>query len=176
MAEPRLEIFARLIDPLPRLAMVDLGAGHCKFSLVAYRMGFPVTAVDGRNERVPADLPFPFLHQDARTTDLEPYGIVCILGLLYHLTLRDQIHLLRRCAGKIVIVDTETASKDAVCQGGYSGMMWQEMGGPKSSIGNPWSFWHTEESLQKLFTDCGFVAEKRETHAPGRAFWTLMTR
>lgn len=172
--ETRLDIFRSLLKSMPVAPLVDLGAGHCKFASIADSLGFPTLAIDGRSDRVPKGIAFEFREQDVRKADLRPFSIVCILGLLYHLTLDDQITLLKRCAGKTVIVDTHTANFTEVRQSGYAGRLWEELDSERSSIGNRFSFWHTEPSLRKLFLDCGFGAQKIEPeHSPGRAFWLL---
>lgn len=175
----RLTIFAGILDRLPRLPLVDLGAGHCKFALLAHDRGFPVTATDVRTERVPNGLPFPFIRQDVRLADVAPYGIVCVLGLLYHLPLNDQVRLLMACRGKIVIVDTHYAERAEVqLANRYEGRYFQEkLSDPRSSWVNEVSFWHTESSLLRLFSDTGFKAEKvLPEHVPGRSFWLLRSK
>jgi hypothetical protein len=173
----RLRIFAGILTRLRPAPLVDLGAGHCKFGLVAHAQGFPVTAIDIRTERVPADLPFPFIHQDVRQVDLSPYRIVCILGLLYHLPLLEQIQLLGACRGKVVIVDTHCAGRAEVHITGrrYEGRYFEEkLDDSRASWGNDFSFWHTEPSLRRLFADTGFAAEKiLPEHAHLRSFWLL---
>ena len=172
--QQRLEIFKGILEPMERGPLVDLGAGHCKFSQIAHDMGFAVTSIDARTDRVPSDLPCPFIQQDVKDADLTPYSIVLILGLLYHLTLEDQVALLAKCAGKTVIVDTHTARSADVNRSGYWGQDWEEVDSPTSSAGNSKSFWHTHASLRSLFADHGFQAEEiLPEHAPGRAFWVL---
>ena len=169
----RFEIFRSILERLPKGPLVDLGAGHCLFTQAAREMGFEATAVDARTERVPEGFT-GFIHADVRGFDPSPYSIVCILGLFYHLTLEDQLSLLDRCRGKIVIVDTHTARSAELNRGGYWGRDWEEVESPRSSVGNRLSFWHTEASLRCAFEDNGFRAEKIEPeHAPGRAFWLL---
>ncbi len=175
MSDRRLDIFERILAGLPQLPLVDLGAGHCKFAQIAHGMGFPTTAIDARVERVPLMLPFRFLQQDVREADLAPYGIVCVLGLLYHLPIQEHVRLLRACAGKIVVIDTHTAARAEVELGPYAGCYFAEkLTDPRSAWGNEASFWHTEASLRRLYVDCGFTAEKiPPEHAPGRSFWLL---
>ncbi len=177
----RLDIFNKIINQLPRLPLVDLGAGHCKFSKIAHDIGFPVTSIDARSDRVPGWVTWPFLQQDVRDADLSLYDIVCILGLFYHLTLDDQIALLRKCQGKIVIIDThctDNCSDRATVEGFdkkvFEGSHFQEVPSLTSSWGNSTSFWHTEDSLRLFFQTMGFTAEKvLPEHAELRAFWVL---
>lgn len=181
MSQLRLDIFRRILDPLPREPLVDLGAGHCKFSRIANEMGFPVASVDARDERVPEDISWPFLQRDVRFFDLRPYRIVCCLGLLYHLELFDQTALLVAASHPgllALIVDTHTSPAVKQTQSDargnlYEGKLFEETPtDPRASVGNDFSFWHTEESLRRLFENYEYKAEKIEPeHVPGRAFW-----
>ena len=188
--------------------VVDLGAGPCAFSRIAAEFGADVTAVDGRDERVPDDVKanrivengrnerpgwlswlgkgrrgnragrapdetgcgdIRFLLADVRSVDLEPYDLVMIFGLLYHLEIEDQMELLRRCKGKTVLIDTMLCCPNLVTrypgeewqcvvkeQGGFEGWVYPEKDNAMAAIGNGTSFWHTEESYSRLFSDCRF--------------------
>jgi hypothetical protein len=149
--------------------LVDLGAGPCLFSRRAQQAGYQVTAVDARSERLPDDLgDIRFVNADVRDFDPSGYDVIAILGLLYHLTLCDQETLLRRCAtGAVVIVETQVHTPGFVPpaaepwgwhvrqERGYEGIVYQEDSNPMASIGNATSFWHTQESLLRLFATCG---------------------
>jgi hypothetical protein len=178
----RLSVFASILATLPRGTLADLGAGHCAFSRVAHAAGFAVTSIDARTTRVPPDITWPFRHEDVRTTDLSSFEIIAMLGLLYHLPLDDQIDLLRRCAGKTVIVDTHVAERATVTVGEYAGSYFDEVPEgvdlarvPTASWGNRRSFWHTRESLIRLFERAGFRvmpwAILPGTSGAGRAWW-----
>ena len=130
--------------------VVDLGAGPCHFARIAAEFGADVTAVDGRDERIPDDIlrvvpstksevqrsfsgikkrfglgrsknvklsnrqglddnkfgRITFVMSDVRDFDLGPFDVVLIFGLLYHAGIDEQIELLNRCGGKIVLIDT----------------------------------------------------------------------
>lgn len=153
--------------------LVDLGAGHCVFSRIAAHRGFVVTAVDGRDERKPNELKgIAFVKSDVRQFEVAGFDVILIIGLLYHLTLEDQIELLSRCPrASIIIVDTQvhipSLIVDAAARGrfvsrpvskrGYDGVLYPEIGNAQASIGNDTSWWHTEESLLKLYRNTGFV-------------------
>ena len=47
-----VHILKHVVAPQQR-TLVDLGAGHCKFSVWATKLGFEVTAVDGRTAEPP---------------------------------------------------------------------------------------------------------------------------
>ncbi|HVZ10024.1 class I SAM-dependent methyltransferase [Rhodopila sp.] len=171
--EHRMRTFATLLEkhirPRKR-TLADLGAGHCKFGMLAARLGYDVTAVDGRTERVPADLgAVRFIHSDIRQFDPSGFGVVAILGLLYHLEISDQERLLDRCAdGAAVIVETQVHVPEMVPvdsprpwhavveREGYDGVEFPENDNPMAAIGNTKSFWHTEDSLIRLFARSGF--------------------
>ena len=154
--------------------LVDLGAGPCVFSRIAVKADFDVTAVDARDERLPEDLTgIKFIKSDVREFDLLGFDVVLIFGLLYHLTLEDQLQLLSRCPENAsVIIDTQVHIPESVqeeaCQKrkfntkkieesqGFSGVLFPEEQNPMASIGNTHSWWHTEPSLLKLLEQVGF--------------------
>jgi len=168
----RLRTFVDILDTLKPEAktLVDLGAGHCKFSALAVRRGYDVTAVDGRAIRLPLDMgSIRFIETDVRTYDPAGFGVIANLGLFYHLELEAQKDLLGRCAyGAPVILETQVHVPEIlephecrpwhaiVHQDGYEGVLYPENDNPMASIGNPTSFWHTEASILRLFADCGF--------------------
>lgn len=167
-------ILHSVISPSDGDKLVDLGAGPCKFSEIARDSGFTVTAVDGRTERLPSSLQgIEIVQADVRDVDLTGFDVVVILGLLYHLTLEDQIDLLRKSsAARSVIVDTQVHIPDLVVEracrergdwhtqlaekSGYSGVEFPEAENPMASIGNSQSWWHTEDSIARLFQECGY--------------------
>lgn len=154
--------------------LVDLGAGPCIFSKIARDEGCVVTAVDARTVRKPdaAELgPIGFVHSDVRTFDLSGFDIIAFLGLLYHFDVADQMSMLERCArtGLPVILETQVHietlvpdfeqsswARKLVCRQGYEGVVYPENDNPMASIGNPESFWPTEESLLKMAEAAGF--------------------
>lgn len=152
-------------------ALVDLGAGPCKFAQIAHELGYPVTAVDARDERLPSDLQdIHFIKADVRAFDLSPFKIILNIGLLYHLTLEDQIELLSRTPrGSTVVLDTQVHFPELVVQennqdgfadrvvqeGGYEGVPYPEKQNAMASIGNALSWWHTETSLLRMLENTG---------------------
>ena len=110
-----------------------------------------------------------FVHCDVRSFDVEPFEIVLLFGLLYHFSIEDQVRLLERCRGKLVLVDTMVCYPDLVArypqdewqsvveqQGEYEGCIYPEKANPMAAVGNRTSFWHTEASYARLFSRCGF--------------------
>lgn len=151
--------------------LADLGAGPCVFARYATQAGYRVTAVDGRTDRLPDELPsaIEFVQSDVRDFALTGFDVVAMLGLLYHLTLDEQLALLRRAAGSTVIVDTQLHDPDDPAvesldwarqtvhtDEGYSGVLFPDGATPVSSLRQQQSFWHTEPSLLQLFGAAGF--------------------
>jgi len=149
--------------------VVDLGAGPCVFARHLDAMGHHVTAVDARTVRVPDDLgSISFVHADVREFDVSPFDLVLFVGLFHHFEIEDQLAMIRKCAGKPVILDTEvhipamvTSPQPAEWQAtvvqeqGYEGVVFPELDNPMASVRNPRSFWHTPESILRLFEQAG---------------------
>lgn len=178
--------------------VADLGAGPCKFAEIAAGKGYRVTAVDGRDERKPEHLgAVSFVLSDIRDFNVEGYGIILMLGILYHLTLDDQRELLSRTKkGTKTIIDTQVHIPNLViadaCRsrgnfadreiqdGPYRGVLFPEENNPMASIGNATSWWHTEPSLLALFENTGH--EKCLVFGPpylskyGARKWYLLTK
>ncbi len=91
--------------------------------------------------------------------------LVCVLGLLHHLEVADQVSLLKRCSTMPTLLDTRMAKAVVDVEGPYEGTQIHEHGEtreerdtvPQASWGNPLSFQHTEESLLRLVLDCGYI-------------------
>ena len=180
----RISIFRTILGPLAPGRLVDLGCGHGKFSLAAHGMGWSVTGVDARTTRMPMAEGIEWVHSDVRRFDPAGYDCICVLGLLYHLTLEDQLALLRKCARTLTIVDTHVAGHGSVTEGGYEGSYFDEVPGatpeeravtPTASWGNEVSFWPTQESLLRMARDCGFsrYAVVLPPHQENRTFYIL---
>jgi hypothetical protein len=166
------EILRKVVPFAPGHTLVDLGAGHCSFAKKARDFGYAVTAVDGRTVRRPDDLgSIRFVLADVRTFDPGGFDVVLNLGLLYHLTLDDQVSLLTRSnAAPYSIVETQVHDPARVgpafapagfsallAPDGYEGVMAKE-NSEVGAIGNLESFWHTQASLLRLFENTGYTA------------------
>ncbi len=154
--------------------LVDLGAGPCIFSKIAYANGYDVTAVDARTERLPEELEgIQFFQSNINDFVLTKFDVVVVLGLLYHLTLDDQISLMEHIPkGSVLILDTQVhiakyAQKEAseqrgfdtdalVKKKGYEGVLFPEVENAMASVGDPITWWHTEDSLMYLLSAAGF--------------------
>ena len=191
-------IFRALVALLKPGKMLDLGAGKGNFSLSAAQLGWKVTAVDARTVRWPdADAePHPALadlirtirwvQADVREFPIErgEYDLVCILGLLHHLEVSDQVSLLKRCSTMPTLIDTRIAKGLVDIEGPYEGMLIREHGEtreerdavPQASWGNPLSFQHTEESLLRLVLDCGYtkMMQMRPPHRTDYTFYLCL--
>jgi len=191
-------IFRALLALLKPGKMLDLGAGKGNFSLTAARLGWKVTAVDARTVRWPdaeaesdptdAELirTIRWVQADVREFPIEggEYDLVCVLGLLHHLEVADQVALLKRCSTMPTLLDTRIAKALVDVEGAYEGMLIRERGEtreerdavPQASWGNPVSFQHTEESLLRLVLDCGYMKmmQMRPPHRQDYTFYLCL--
>ena len=163
-------VFEQLLGQGDGRAFLDLGAGPCQFSRRAVRLGWKVTAVDGRTERLPDDMTgIDFIEADVRQFDTLGYDTIAILGLLYHLPVADQLALLKRCHGSRVILETQIHTPGyvppaaepwghrIVRQHGFRGVVFPEGDNPMASIGNSSSLWVTEDSFLEMADQAGFT-------------------
>lgn len=193
-------IFRSLIRPLKPGKMLDLGSGKGNFSISAAQMGWQVTSVDARTVRWPdaeteknAEVAalirkIKWVQADVRDFPIgrREYDMICVFGLLHHLEIPDQIELLRRCAGALLLIDTRIAPSNVDQDGPYEGMAVLEHGEsreerdqvPTAAWGNATSFRHTEESLVRLVRDCGYpqVLMMRPPHRRDYTFYLCLPR
>jgi 2-polyprenyl-3-methyl-5-hydroxy-6-metoxy-1,4-benzoquinol methylase len=194
----KVNIFKTLLAPLKPGRMLDLGAGKGNFSLVAAQLGWAVTAVDARTVRWP-DLEaesnpelaaliraIRWVQADVREFPIGQgeYDLICILGLLHHLEVADQVALLKRCSATLTILDTRIAKTIVDREESYEGMLIREHGQtreerdavPQASWGNPLSFQHTEESSLRLVLDCGYIKmlQMRPPHRRDYTFYLCL--
>ena len=177
----RLATFRSILGSLPPGRLLDLGAGHGAFSLIAAELGWSVTAVDARTARMPMTEGIEWVEADVRDYDPSGFDCIALLGLLYHLELEAQLGLLRRCAGTTLILDTHHALLPEVSLGGYNGRLYREPGTSEeerrdiatASWGNPESFWPTRESLVTMLHDAGHpvVLALEPQITPDRTFY-----
>lgn len=184
IGERRLATFRHILAALPPGRLVDLGAGHGAFSLIGQELGWEVTAVDARTERMPMVDGIRWVQEDVRTFDVGGYDCIAILGLLYHLGLDDQRALLRRCAGTLTIVDTHHALTAKVTVDGWAGRFFDEPGAtteeiarvPTASWGNAESFWPTRPELIRMLHEAGYstVLALEPPIMPDRTFYLCL--
>lgn len=183
--QTRLAVFRGLLEPMKPGRLLDLGCGHGKFSVIAHELGWEVTAVDARDARMPMTPGIKWVRSDVREFEIEGYDCVSVLGLFYHLTLDDQLDLLRRCAGAKMILDTHVALEPTHEERGYQGHFHAEGPGMTreqldakvtASWGNQYSFWPTEESLIRMIQDSGFssVFKLEPPYTPDRTFYLCL--
>lgn len=161
----RLTVFRDLLRPMRPGRLLDLGTGHGKFALIAQELGWQVTAVDARTERMPMTGGIDWVQGDVRTYDVAGFDCIALLGLLYHLEFQAVRDLLRRCAGTPTILDTHTALRVDRVEEGYEGRTFHEISDPTperlaatvtAAWGNPESWWPTRPALIRLLRDVGF--------------------
>jgi hypothetical protein len=193
-------IFESILAPLAPGKLLDLGAGKGNFSMSAASMGWQVTAVDVRTVRWPEVDPatdpetasllesITFVQSDIREFPIgrNEYDLICILGLLHHLEVPDQVALIRKCTGTPLLIDTRIASAEIDVVDDYRGMLIREHGETReerdqvatASWGNESSFRHSEESLTRLLRDCGYpiVFQGRPPHRREYTFYFALPR
>lgn len=176
----RKQIFRECLAEFPPGRMLDLGAGAGIFSRIAHAAGWDVVAVDARNVRWNPQEGIEFRQQDVRDSDFSACDLVACLGLFYHLTVDDQVRLLRKCAAASVpmILDTHFARSESVIRGGYSGTEFvEDLKRPTASWKNPISFWPTRSELARMASGCGFwIRMPRDPYMVDRAFFILEPR
>jgi predicted RNA methylase len=179
----RIQIFERLLGLFPPGRLIDLGAGHGLFSIAAAKAGWEVTAVDARTERNTPSSGVTWVEADVREVDLNGFDLIACLGLFYHLTVQDQIDLLEKCRGTPLILDTHIANglsmhplSDEVEELGYTGRLYQEGTGLRSSWGNRQSFWPTPDSFHRMLESAGYdlVMTIEPWYQPDRTFFLAL--
>jgi hypothetical protein len=160
-----LTTFRDILRPLRPGRLLDLGTGHGAFAQIGQELGWAVTAVDVRTERMPMTPGIEWRQGDVRSFDVAGYDCIALLGVLYHLEYADVHDLLARCAGTLTIVDTHTALVADRIDDGYEGREFIEIddytaerlaGTPTASWGNPTSWWPSEPALIRLLRDSGY--------------------
>jgi hypothetical protein len=163
--EHRVVGFKALLGLFPPGRLLDLAAGHGRFSVTAQEMGWRVTAVDARQERMPMTPGIDWIQHDVRTYDVGGFDVIALLGLLYHLELPDQLDLLRRCSSTVTILDTHHSNRPTHVEQGYAGHTFREVeAGHEEHLAetataawrNLTSFWATQPDLVRMLHDCGF--------------------
>ena len=165
----RLQIAASLLNTLKPGRLLDLGCGHGSVAIVAQTLGWQVTAVDVRTRRMPSVDGIRWVQADVREFPIRKgeYDCILLLGLVYHLELKDVLDLLHRCASTTTIVDTHVSLAPNHEEMGYRGQLHDEIedrtpeqhaASATLSWGNLESFWPDEESLMRIFTDVGFAS------------------
>lgn len=188
MDEHRTYSFLKALDDIQNKrnkSAVDLGCGHCKFTDIASVFFKKVCSVDSRDVRVPKILPenVTFIKENAVTHDISNYDVVICLGLLYHLTAKEQITILKKAIGKEVIIDTHMAigSKEEISEG-YKGNYYKEgetmeqmLKNPKASSTTLKSFWFNESEFERMLIDIGFKSITKYTpeHFKLRTFYLV---
>jgi hypothetical protein len=163
----RLVIFKDLLAQLPVGRLLDLATGHGGFAVIASELGWDVTAVDARTERVPMTPGINWIQADIREFPTDGYDVITVLGLLYHLEVEAQAGLLQRCHSTMTILDTHVSLRPTTMLEGYMGHFYDEdQRDARSSWGNPRSFWATEESLYRMILSSGYATILRVQPAP----------
>lgn len=142
-------VFEHLLNMFSPCSLVDLGAGTCGASEIARRYGFDVTAVDIEPGRVPINMRDVYIQADALMFDITEYDLIVCEGLLYHLSIDQQIRLVQQFIGKPVLFSTHITFQIEKTIGCYSGQYREPTWSSKVPL--PWL--HTLKSLITLFSD-----------------------
>ncbi|HET6168402.1 MAG TPA: class I SAM-dependent methyltransferase [Marmoricola sp.] len=183
----RAKWFKQMLGLFPPGRLIDLGAGHGAFSVMAADAGWEVTALDARGDRFQDDDRITWVTGDVRDVDLAGFDVIACLGLFYHLTIDDQLDLLDRCAGVPLILDTHVANgrpspfalSDEVTLRGYRGQLFQELDATHStaSWGNEQSFWPRPRAMYRMLDERGYdVLAAVPWYLPTRTFWLCTPR
>jgi hypothetical protein len=184
LGERRLEIFKAILALFDPGRLVDLGAGHGLFSMAAVRAGWEVVAVDARTERNTPSPGITWVEADVRQFALSGFDLIACLGLFYHLTLEDQLGLLRECRGTALVLDTHLANgrsshrlSDEQEIGGFRGRWYEEGNSYTSSWGNAKSFWPTPDSFHRMVEDAGYgvTLAVEPWYLPDRTFFVALS-
>ena len=183
----RLGWFDRMLGLFPPGSLIDLGAGHGMFAVAAADAGWRVTALDARGDRFPEDGRVDWQVGDVRHADLGGYDVVACLGLFYHLTVDDQLDLLKRSSGVPLILDTHVANErpspftlsEPVTLRGFRGRLFHEKDLTRStaSWGNAESFWPRPRALYRMLGEHGYdVLTAAPWYLPTRTFFLCLPR
>lgn len=171
----RLATFERLLRLMPPGRLLDLAAGHGKFSQIGLRLGWQVTAVDARTERMPMTEGIRWIHEDVKQFDVSGHDCIAVLGLLYHLD--DPPALLERCAYAPTIIDTHMSPTADVKHLGYWGRWVDEGDCLRSAASNRKSFIPTHKELLRMLNLLyGTVLEVLPNHRAGRTFFLCLPK
>jgi Methyltransferase domain len=183
--EGREVILRELLGLFPPGRLIDLACGNGMYSIAAKAMGWDVTGVDARTVRMPMTPGVTWVQQDVREADVTGYDVILLMGLLYHLELKDQLNLLRRCSGTVTIIDTHHSNAPTHLEGGYAGQTYRELPAghtaaladtPTAAWGNPTSFWATQPDLVRMLHDAGFrtILALVPPTLPNRTFYVCL--
>lgn len=183
--DQRVELFRSLLGLFVPGRLLDLACGTGIFAIAAHELGWTVTAVDARTERMPMTPGITWQQQDVRDVDTSGYDVIALLGLLYHLEVADQLDLLRRCNRSVLILDTHHSLRPTHTERGYVGHTFRELPPqreaelattPTAAWGNPTSFWATQPDLVRMIKDSGFetVLTVVPPNLPNRSFYLCL--
>ena len=188
----RFKWFNQMLGTFPVGTLIDLGSGHGMFAVEAADKGWKVTALDARGDRYPEnrDERIDWRIGDVRDVDFSGYDVILCLGLFYHLTIDDQLDLLKRAQGTPIILDTHVANdrwapmqkslSEPVTLQGYRGVLYKEPDqstNSPASWGNDYSFWPRPQALYRMLGERGYdVLTAMPFYQPTRTFFLCLPR
>lgn len=180
-------VFRSLLAPLKPGKLLDLGAEKRGFPITAAHLGWQVTSVGAREgdssaveepdpETATLEREVTWLESDILDVPIErrAFDLIAIHGILHHLSLTDQVALLRRCAGTPLLIDAKVANDVVGSEGHYEGILTRE----QVDGGEIPAFMLTEESLIRLARDCGYpiVLATRPPHRRDFTFYLCLPK
>lgn len=176
---------------LTGVRVLDLACRTGAFAAAFHEAGADAVGIEGRQENLDMAYPGPrYVPGDVREMlgliGGERFDVTLCLGILYHLDAPDALRLLRdmRTATEgFAIVDTHIgAPVDEVEVKGqaFAGQWYGEPPGLWSSIGNPRSWWFTDDSLDDAARFAGWTTVERHpgirwTGEPAGRTWRVLS-
>jgi len=157
--------------------VTDLGCGHGKFSIISRDLGYDVTGIDARNDRVPFnEKNIKWKIQDISKLNEIKSDTVLYFGLLYHLNYEQQIKTLNIIKTNLLVINTHLAiindgqisnvtkndKLKIINDDNIKGVIYEESktfdslkARPLASFSNLTSFWPTIDCLTDMLIDIG---------------------
>lgn len=170
----RISIVKNLLSAMDkRLPLLDIATGHGKFALMARSLGFNVTGVDAREERIPLNNDIIWYISDINDFDTSRYKLILCLGILYHF--KNPQLLLNKTKHAITIIDTHYALKEEVSYMGMKGKFYTENNSANTaSFKDDFSFWPTKPELIKLLKSNYNIVLEGEQYLEDRSFFLCL--
>ena len=170
--------------------LLDIATGHGKYAVTAALLGYDVTAFDARPDRVPEYYPgIKWEICNLKGFSYKGFNIINSFGILYHLHIEWQEWLLKQINYATVISDTHYSTPAAVAKRGlkvigeYAGIECSEgptleslKTRPLNAFDDLVNYCHTEESLYRLFDNCGFRVVETAWVTDDRNFYVLQPK
>lgn len=172
LGKTRISITTKILSLFnKKLSVLDVATGHGKFAITARDLGFNVTAVDVRNDRVPINTPgINWEICNILDFNTDPYELILCFGILYHFN--NPQKLIDKLKHSPTIYDTHYALEEEVEHLGMKGKFYKESKNiTTSSFDDDVSFWPTKEELIKLFQSNYNIVGEVKQYMNNRSFF-----